>query len=118
MPLLTDEQFQALYTRVERSVMRSGCSHTLSRTRAALRSMKCDAQALRTNITKIVDLGGHCDCEVLMNVSPQEWEAQRGAALTYPKIFGEVESSEFVSQMMWQSVQAVQLGFTWGEGEH
>jgi hypothetical protein len=78
--LLPDAQFSELYmylTSEERfglgpaqgSVM---CDHTL---RSTLEWMKKHGvQDIRANIEKIVDLGGHCDCEVLLNVTPATWE--------------------------------------------
>lgn len=48
---------------------RMTCDHTLHSTLAWMKEHH--VQNLLANIEKIVDLGGHCDCEVLLNVTPR-----------------------------------------------
>jgi hypothetical protein len=99
---ISDEQFTELYEHLKVLLSRSRCSHTLRRTRHWLQVQGVD---VRANIEKIIDIGGFCDCEVLMNVTPEEWTAQRDEALVTPDIVGEVASSAFVSRIMLQAVQ-------------
>ena len=117
--LLTQEQFIALYeylgllyrnmfSRSKRQRAKSlQCDHTLRYTLAWLRKQK--VSPIRANTKKIVDLGGHCDCEVLLNVDPETWEKRRDEELRYPKIVGEVEAETFVSELMLESTRQLPL---------
>jgi hypothetical protein len=105
MTLLTDTQYMDLYARLDRLVRRSGCTHTLRRTRASLQALNVDVRDIRANIAKLIDLGGHCDCEVLLNVSPRVWQEQREEELQTPSIIGEAESDAFVSHAMFEAIQ-------------
>lgn len=49
------------------------CDHTLTHTRAWLRAHK---KPLRANLSAIKERGGHCDCEVLLNVTVKRWPTQ------------------------------------------
>ncbi len=61
---------------------------------------KHNIQEIRTNIAKIVDLGGHCDCEVLMNVTPDTWEERRDEEIIGPDSIGESEWEQFLSDLL------------------
>lgn len=93
--LLSTEQYRALYAHLESKLYH--CSHTLRMTRAWLHSQDMD---IRANIEKIYDLGGHCDCEVLMNVTPRDWQARRDEPLMMHDIFEVAECDEMVSRAM------------------
>ncbi len=107
--LLSDEQFIDLYTYLmseerfgpgpTRGMV--GCDHTL---RYTIEWMKMrQIQDIRANIEKIVDLGGHCDCEVLLNVDPETWEEARDEEITGPDDIGESEWQQFLSALLSRS---------------
>lgn len=108
---ISDERFIALYEHLNELVRHNGCSHTLRHTRAWLQKQEADktyvvrSEIVRANIEKIVDIGGFCDCEVLMNVTPEEWSAQCEEAMVTPDIIGTEAASAFVSRLMLQAVQ-------------
>jgi hypothetical protein len=113
MNLISDEQFTLLYQYVEKLVNRSGCSHTLRRTRTWLQKQNVD---VRSNVEKCIDLGALCDCELLMNVPPDEWKSNRETVVSAADIIGPTEAGELVSRIMLQSVQYT---FSWNDGgEH
>jgi hypothetical protein len=58
---------------------------------------------IQANIEKIVDLGGHCDCEVLLNVDPGTWEERRSEEITDPDIMGEHEWTQFIADLLYSS---------------
>jgi hypothetical protein len=60
-------------------------------------------QDIPTNIEKIVDLGGHCDCEVLLNVSPDVWKERRDEEITGPESIGEIEWQRFIADLLSKS---------------
>ncbi len=104
--LLSDAQFAELYTYLA-SEERFGpgpnrgsvtCDNTLRYTVEWMQ--KHHIQEIRTNIEKIVDLGGHCDCEVLMNVTPDTWEERRDEEITGPDSIGESEWEQFLSDLL------------------
>jgi len=104
--LVSDVQFSELYlylTSKERFGLGPAqgnvtCDHTL---RSTLEWMKKHrVQDIRATIEKIVDLGGHCDCEVLLNVTPATWEERRGEEITGPDSLGESEWQQLVSDLL------------------
>lgn len=70
--LLTNEQFTALYEHLtgEITSMKT-CGKKLTHTLAWLRAHNLYSRA---TIEKIIDVGGHCDCEILCNVTVREWK--------------------------------------------
>jgi hypothetical protein len=67
---------------------------------------------LRDNIKKIIDLGGHCDCEVLWNVDPDRWAEKLQEELGGPEIIGQLEFEEFVNRVLADSYYQTSL---WSE---
>lgn len=107
--LLSNEQFIDLYTYLisdERfgpgpGQGKVGCNHTLHYTIEWMRVHQI--QGIRANIEKIADLGGHCDCEVLLNVDPETWEEARDEEITGPDHIGESEWQQFLSDLLSRS---------------
>lgn len=66
MDVLTGEEYLALYSHVT-DVLRE-CNHSLKNTLSYVRLHH--TAKYRKSLELIISLGGHCDCEVLMNVSP------------------------------------------------
>jgi len=104
--LLSDVQFSELYTYLT-SEERLGpgpnrgsvtCDNTLRYTVEWMQQRV--VQEIRANIEKIVDLGGHCDCEVLLNVTPDVWEERRDEEITGPDSIGESEWQQFLSALL------------------
>ena len=77
------------------------CDHTLHITLLWMQEQRI--QPFWENIEKIVDLGGHCDCEVLMNVTPNTWEERREEEITGPHIMGEREWKQFLTDVLSES---------------
>jgi hypothetical protein len=77
------------------------CDHTLHYTLAWMKEHR--VQNPRANIEKIVDLGGHCDCEVLLNVAPEVWEERREEEITGPDIMGESQWQQCISDLLSES---------------
>jgi hypothetical protein len=107
--LLSERQFVELYTYLT-SDERFGpgptqgsvtCDHTLRYTIAWMKEH--NVQNIRANIEKIVDLGGHCDCEVLLNVDPETWEERRDEEITGPDSIGENEWQHYLSDLLSES---------------
>lgn len=115
MTLLTLPQYEALYAHLERCLCHSSCSHTLRHTRAYLRKLYAAyayqprAEHVRANIEKLIEMGGLCDCEVLMNVSPAEWETRRDDVVSLADIVGAEVADRLVSRL-------IQHAFRWEEG--
>ena len=107
--LLTPAQFAELYLYLsdkERLGLgptrgRVTCDHTLRHTIAWLKEHH--RQNVRANAEKIVDLGGHCDCEVLLNVGPDSWEALRDEEIAEPDLMGESEWEQFLADVLHDS---------------
>ena len=107
--LLSEEQFAELYTYLasdERLGSGPGmgnviCAHTLHYTLAWMKEHHI--QDILANAEKMIDLGGHCDCEVLQNVSPATWTAFREDAITGPEFMGESAWEQFVSGLLYTS---------------
>lgn len=93
--LLSDEQFTLLYAYLESEPT---CDHTLRYTIDWLHEQ--DIQNIRSNIEKIADLGGHCDCEVLLNVQPDVWHGSRDQELNGPDVLGEDEWKMFLDGLL------------------
>jgi hypothetical protein len=68
---------------------RLSCDHTLCRTIDWMR--KQEIVEIRANIEKIYALGGHCDCEILFNVSTHIWGCNKNKPLD---IFDYIEWSD------------------------
>lgn len=93
--IMSDAQFGELY---EYLSSEPTCDHTLRYTVDWLKEH--DIQDIRGTIEKIVDLGGHCDCEVLLNVTPDIWEERRAEEITGPNIMDENEWEQFLSDLL------------------
>lgn len=104
--LLSDEQFLNLYnclTDEEKLGPGPGrgsvtCDHTLRQTIDWMKEHRI--QDITGNIEKIIDLGGHCDCEVLLNVDPNTWEERREEEIMGPDHLGEHEWKQFVAGLL------------------
>jgi hypothetical protein len=107
--LLPDAQFIELYNYLA-SKERLGpgpargrviCDHTLRYTVEWLK--KLQIRDVRANIEKIMDLGGHCDCEVLLNVNPEIWKERRYEEIMGPDFLGKGEWEQFVTNLLYDS---------------
>jgi hypothetical protein len=104
--IMKDEQFNALYNYLTSEetfgpgpgLGRVTCDHTLRHTIGWMKEHHI--QDIRGNIEKIVDLGGHCDCEVLFNVDPDTWEIRKDEEITGPDSIGESEWQQFLSDLL------------------
>ncbi len=96
--IMSDAQFGELY---EYLSSEPTCDHTLRYTIEWLKEHHL--QDIQGTIEKIVDLGGHCDCEVLLNVTPNMWEERRNEEITGPDIMGESEWQQFLSDLLYDS---------------
>lgn len=74
------------------------CNHTLCHTVAWLRAQ--NIENLHGTLEKLIDLGGHCDCEVLLNVDEATWNAEREKVLTGPDLIGDHEWQQFISTLL------------------
>lgn len=68
MPLRA-AQLEELLDHVDGTVVTDGCDHTLRATDAWARRRGVDVERLRHALQRY---GGHCDCEVLVNVDADE----------------------------------------------
>ena len=66
---LSREQLTALVGFVDELVVSDGCDHSLRHTRRWLVEHRLDEQQI---IAALEELGGYCDCEVVMNCDPEE----------------------------------------------
>ena len=64
--ILTKENVQVLFEYLEEQLDNSGCDHTLRHTEQWLKDNISPA-VLESVMTEITDMGGYCDCEVLLN---------------------------------------------------
>jgi len=64
--LLNREEVKGLFSLLEEKLINCGCDHTLKHTSAWISRNKPEAQT-EDIIMEIRDMGGYCDCEVLMN---------------------------------------------------
>jgi hypothetical protein len=107
--ILKDEQFDELYDFLASEEVfgpgpglgRVTCDHTLRYTLDWMKNHH--VQDVRDTIEKIIDLGGHCDCEVLLNVDPDTWAERRDEDLTGPDSMGENEWQQFLSDLLARS---------------
>lgn len=107
--LLSEDQFIDLYNYLadeERlgpspNEGRVTCDNTLHCTVKWM--MLHQVQDILANVEKIMDLGGHCDCEVLLNVPPDVWEERREEEITGPDSLGKREWKQFVADMLHDS---------------
>lgn len=100
--LLTSEQFAALYEHLTGEIASvKTCGNKLTHTLAWLRAHNLYT---RTNIEKIIDMGGHCDCEVLMNVTVRKWrKGLKTAELHALDVMSEHEWCETVDRFIARS---------------
>lgn len=64
--LLTEENVQELFEFLEMQMDHSGCDHTLHYTEQWLKD-NIPHEMVERVIAEIADMGGYCDCEVLLN---------------------------------------------------
>ena len=64
--LLTEENVQELFEYLEEHLDTTGCDHTLRHTEQWLKDNLSQDMAKQA-IAEITDMGGYCDCEVLLN---------------------------------------------------
>ena len=64
--LLTEENVQELFEYLEEQLDNTGCDHTLHHTERWLKN-NISQDMIQKAITEITDMGGYCDCEVLLN---------------------------------------------------
>ncbi len=64
--LLTEENVQELFEYLEEQLDNSDCDHTLRHTEQWLKH-NIPHEMIKRVITEITDMGGFCDCEVLLN---------------------------------------------------
>jgi len=64
--LLTEENVQELFEYLEEQLDNTGCDHTLRHTRRWLEE-HLSKDKINEAIEEITDMGGYCDCEVLLN---------------------------------------------------
>ncbi|PPK66854.1 DUF2695 domain-containing protein [Actinokineospora auranticolor] len=62
-------QLDSLVTSVEASVAEHGCDHTLHATIAWAEERAVDLESLMIGLE---DQGAYCDCEVVMNIDPED----------------------------------------------
>lgn len=67
---LTREQLKDLLDAVDEEVVANGCDHTPRGARSWLASHGFDVEQLIHNLG---EFGGYCDCEVVMNVTPDRF---------------------------------------------
>ena len=63
---LTEENVQELFEYLEEQLDNTGCDHTLHHTEQWLK-VHIAQELIEKVIAEITDMGGYCDCEVLMN---------------------------------------------------
>lgn len=64
--ILAEENVQELFEYLEEQLDNSGCDHTLHHTGKWLKD-NISQEMIESVITEINDMGGYCDCEVLLN---------------------------------------------------
>lgn len=66
---LTNEQLEALLDAIDAAVTTSGCDHSDRHARAWL-----EEHALPTEVVlgALREMGGYCDCEIVLNVEPED----------------------------------------------
>lgn len=66
---MTSEQLAALVEAVDALVVAEGCDHTTRHTRSWVQGRGLDWGPIAAGLA---ELGGYCDCEVVMNCDPDE----------------------------------------------
>ena len=64
--VLTEENVQDLFAYLENQLDDSGCDHTLRHTEQWLKD-NFSKEIMERVIAEMTDMGGYCDCEVLLN---------------------------------------------------
>jgi hypothetical protein len=64
--ILTEENAQELFEYLEEHIDNFGCDHTLRYTEQWL-AEHFSAEIIENIVAEITDMGGYCDCEVLLN---------------------------------------------------
>ena len=64
--LLTEENAQKLFEYLEEQLDNTDCAHTLCHTQRWLEE-NLSSDMIQEVIAEITDMGGYCDCEVLLN---------------------------------------------------
>lgn len=64
--ILSRQNVEILFEMLEAYLDKNGCDHTLRYTKEWL-SQHVEEQDYQTVLSEIMDMGGFCDCEVLMN---------------------------------------------------
>jgi hypothetical protein len=64
--ILTEENVQKLFEYLEEQLDNSCCNHTLHHTEQWLKE-NISQEMIESVIVEITDMGGYCDCEVLLN---------------------------------------------------
>lgn len=64
--ILTEENVQKLFEYLEEQLDNSCCDHTLHHTEQWLKE-NISQEMIESVIAEITDMGGYCDCEVLLN---------------------------------------------------
>ena len=64
--ILTEENVQELFEYLQEQIETTGCDHTLHHTEQWL-TRHISQELIGSVITEITDMGGCCDCEVLLN---------------------------------------------------
>ena len=64
--ILTEENVQKLFEYLEEKLDNTGCDHTLCHTEQWLKD-NIPQELIESVVVEITDMGGYCDCEVLLN---------------------------------------------------
>lgn len=64
--ILTEENVQELFEYLEEQLDDFCCNHTLHHTEQWLKD-NISKEKIQSVIAEIIDMGGYCDCEVLLN---------------------------------------------------
>ena len=64
--ILSEDDAQTLFEYLEEQLDDSGCDHTLRHTERWLRE-NISQERIEGAVEEIKDMGGYCDCEVLLN---------------------------------------------------
>jgi hypothetical protein len=71
---MDEAQLESLLTFVDEAVERAGCDHDYAATDEWANSNGVAAAELHTGLA---EFGGHCDCEIVLNVDPDEVFSRR-----------------------------------------
>ena len=64
--IMTEENAQELFEYLEEHIDNFGCDHTLRYTQQWL-AERFSTEIIESIVAEITDMGGYCDCEVLLN---------------------------------------------------